>query len=147
MDGTSRGIIGGRLEVGASIGSWARNTGFPNWNRFAAVNDEFIPIHMDDGAARAAGMPGAFGMGNLLASYLHALVREWMGDQGRIQRFTVQFRKPNAKGQVVATGTISAVTEGPEGTAIELDLQITDADGDNLAPATATVLFAGPPAA
>jgi acyl dehydratase len=147
MNETVRGTPGGRLEVGASIGSWSRNTGFPNWNRFAAVNDEFIPIHMEDEAARAAGMAGAFGMGNLLASYLHALVREWMGDRGRIQSFTVQFRKPNAKGMVVATGTISAVTEGSEGTVTELVLQIIDADGDNLAPATATVLFAAPPAA
>ena len=44
------------------------------WNRYAAVNDEFVDIHMSDEAARSAGLPGAIGMGNLRIGYLDPLL-------------------------------------------------------------------------
>ena len=72
------------VTVGTELPPFVRTTGFHNWNRYAAVNDEFVPIHMDDEAGRAQGFAGAFGMGNLMWSYLHNLVRDWMGDDGRI---------------------------------------------------------------
>lgn len=129
------------IIVGSDIGTLVRDTGFANWNRYAAVNDEFVPIHMDDDAGRAAGMGGAFGMGNLQISYLHVLVREWIGEHGRIVRLAAQFRKPNTKGTVTATGKVTAVTPGDGETLVELELVTRDAQGDVLAPGTATVAF------
>jgi hypothetical protein len=58
------GVVVEELSVGQRIPAFTRATGFPVWNRYAAVNDEFIPIHMDDTVGQAAGMNGAFGMGN-----------------------------------------------------------------------------------
>lgn len=129
------------LTEGADIGVWTRDTGFATWNRFAAVNDEFVPIHMDDEAGRAAGMPGAFGQGNLLISYLHAVVREWMGESGRLVELSAQFRKPNLKGTIRAGGTLTSLTRTDTGLEARLDLWIKDADDAVLAPATATVRF------
>ena len=63
------------LTVGMEIPEFQRATGLHNWNRYAAVNSEFVDIHMDDEAGQAAGYPTAFGMGNLQWSYLHALLR------------------------------------------------------------------------
>lgn len=129
------------LTVGASIGEHRRATGFETWNRFAAVNYEFIPIHMDDEAGRAAGMPGAFGPGNLLITYLHALVRDWMGEHGRLTALSAQFRQPNTKGDVTVGGTIAAVTRDHNGTVVNLDIWVRNADGAALTPGTATVTF------
>ena len=56
----------------SGIPPYVRTTGLANWNRFAAVNDEFIDIHLDDDSAKAVGMPGVFGMGNLRIAYLHS---------------------------------------------------------------------------
>ena len=70
------------LTVGTEIPVFQRATGLQNWNRYAAVNDEFVDIHMDDDAGRAAGFPTAFGMGNLQWSYLHTMLRDWIGDDG-----------------------------------------------------------------
>ena len=72
--------------VDHEIPPFERIVGLHNWNRYAAVNDEFVDIHMDDDAGRDAGYPGAFGMGNLQWSYLHNLIRAWVGDDGRIVR-------------------------------------------------------------
>ena len=100
------------LTVGTEIPVFQRATGLHNWNRYAAVNSEFVDIHMDDEAGKAAGYPTAFGMGNLQWSYLHALLRQWIGDNGRILRLGCQFRSPNTKGQIVtAHGKITAIRE------------------------------------
>lgn len=130
------------VAVGQEIPSFARETGFAVWNRYAAVNDEFVPIHMDDDAGRAAGMPGAFGMGNLQWAYLHNVVRDWIGEQGRILSMQCQFRAVNNKGQTVtARGKITAVDEQPDGKRVDLDVWTEDQDGNQLAPGRCTVLL------
>lgn len=134
------------LRPGDSLPPFSRVTGFDLWNRYAAVNDEFVPIHMDDEAGREAGFPGAFGMGNLQWSFLHSALRQWLGDGGRIVRLTCQFRAPNLKGRTVrAGGKITAVhSEGSE-LLVDLDVWTVDDDGQVLAPGTATVALAAGP--
>ncbi len=91
-----------------------------NWNRYAAVNDEFVPIHMDDEAARAAGYRTAFGMGNLQWAYIH--------------------ERRNLKDQTVtAHGRIEAVRMEGARTVIDLQVWTDDQDGVVLAPGTASV--------
>jgi acyl dehydratase len=130
------------VNVGDPLPAFVRTTGFDNWNRYAAVNDEFVPIHMDTDAAKANGLPGAIGMGNLQWSYLHSAVREWLGDRGRILRMSCQFRSPNLHGQTVtATGTVTAIEDTAAGTEVTLDVWTEDQDGNKLAPGTCTVLL------
>lgn len=130
------------VRVGDRLPDFVRETGLESWNRFAAVNDEFVPIHMDDDAGRAAGYPSAFGMGNLQWSYLHALVREWAGAEGRITQVTCQFRAANSKGQTVtASGEVVAVRTDGGRRVIDLRIRTTAQDGSVLAPGTATVSF------
>ncbi len=40
------------LAVGMEIPEFQRATGLHNWNRYAAVNYEFVDIHMDDEAGQ-----------------------------------------------------------------------------------------------
>jgi acyl dehydratase len=134
----------GSAQVGDELSPFQRSTGFENWNRYAAVNDEFVPIHMDDEAGRAAGYPTAFGMGNLQWSYLHNLLHDWLGDSGTITRIGVQFRAPNTKGMTVtAHGRVTAVEDNDGGRTVHLDVWTEDDEGNKLAPGTATVTVAG----
>jgi acyl dehydratase len=124
-----------------TVPPFVRTTGLANWNRFAAVNDEFIDIHMDDEAARAVGMPGVFGMGNLRVSYLHNLLAGWLGDAGDIAELRCELRGLNRKGDTLTcTGTVT----GGDGRQATLDLAVVNQDGADTTPGTATVvLFAG----
>lgn len=126
-------------EVGAELTSLVRDTGLHNWNRYAAVNYEFVPIHMDHEAGRAAGMPGAFGMGNLQWSYLHVLLRTWLGEEGRIRNLSCDFRAPNTKGVVTAKGTITDVSDADGTTVVTLDVWTENAEGKKMAPGRAVV--------
>jgi acyl dehydratase len=131
------------VEAGAEIPEFVRQPGLHHWNRYAAVNDEFVPIHMDDEAGRAAGYPSAFGQGNLQWSYLHNVVRQWMGDEGTIERIACSFRGANVKGQTVtARGRVTSVVDDGDRRVIELDIWTGNDAGEQLAPGTARVSFA-----
>ena len=105
-----------RVRPGFEIPTFERMSGFHAWNRFAAVNEEFVPMHMDDEAGRTAGNASAFGMGNLLLAYVHAALRQWVGDNGRIVSVTIQYRAPNFRGlRTIVGGTVVAVRRGGRG--------------------------------
>ena len=129
-------------KSGDVLPEFSRTTGLANWNRFAAVNDEFVPIHMDDEAGKAAGYPTAFGMGNLQWAYLHNLVRGWMGDEGRLTAMNCQFRAANTKGMTVtAKGVVKEVRDEGGRRVVDLEVWTEDGEGNKLAPGTATVAF------
>ena len=128
------------VKVGDELQPWSRQTDFMHWNRYAAVNDEFVPIHMDDEAGQKAGYPSAFGMGNLQWAYLHNLLRQWMGDEGRIVNLKCQFRSANTKGQVItAKGVVTAVRDEGDERVVDLEVWTEEQNGVKLAPGTATV--------
>jgi acyl dehydratase len=128
------------LTVGEEIPTFVRSTGFANWNRFAAVNHEFVPIHMDDEAGREAGFPTAIGMGNLQWAFLHNMLRDWVGDGGQIERVSCQFRSPNSKGQTItAHGRIEEMRRKGNRIVVDLTVWTENQAGDQLAPGTATV--------
>jgi acyl dehydratase len=128
------------IEIGDRVPEFAREANFHAWNRYAAVNYEFVDIHMDDEAGRAAGYPGAFGMGNISWAWIHCMLREWLADRdGRIVSVDCQFRGPSLRGNVVtAKGVVTAVR--PEGEQLIVDLDVwTEAEGTKLAPGSARV--------
>ncbi|MDQ7909358.1 MaoC/PaaZ C-terminal domain-containing protein [Phytohabitans sp. ZYX-F-186] len=127
-------------RVGETFTTGFRRAGFAEWNRFAAVNDEFVPIHMDDAEGRAAGYPGAIGMGRLQWSYVHNLLRDWLAGDGRIVSVALRFTGPQLKDVEFAPfGRVTAI----RGEEADLDVWIEDAEGATLASGTATVTLPG----
>ncbi len=91
---------------------------------------------MSDQAAQREGFPRALGMGNLQLSYLHSLLRQFIGVDGKILRLEVQFRNPNLRGQVLtANGVITAIA----GDQLSIELWTQSEDGSRLALGTAEV--------
>jgi acyl dehydratase len=136
----SEQVTAREAQVGDVFSSGPRSTGFAEWNRFAAVNDEFVPIHMDDEAGRAAGYPCAISMGRLQWSYVHSLLRGWLAGEGRIVSVAMQFRGAVLKGAAFDIRTlVTAVRDGQGEKLLDVDVWIQDADGAVLAPGKATV--------
>ena len=130
------------VRVGQEIPTFSRTSGFHAWNRYAGVNDEFVPIHMDDDAGRAAGYPAAFGMGNLQIAYVHAALRQWIGEDGRIVEVDCQMRAANLRGHTTTAGaTVTAVHEESGETIVDLDVWTRNDDGTVLTPGTARVVL------
>lgn len=134
------------LGIGDEIPTFVReNTGLHHFNRYAAVNDEFVPIHMDDDAGRNAGYPSAFGMGNLSTAYLLNALRSWVGEEGTVRALACQFRQPNLKDTTVAArGRITSIRVEDGERVAELEVWTEDGDGNRLAPGNATVALVEP---
>lgn len=131
-----------KLEIGAELPEFIRETGLENWNRYAAVNEEFVDHHMDDDAGKRSGMPGAFGMGNLQWSYFHNVVRGWMGESGSIRQMTIQFQQPNFKDTTVtARAKITDIEDSDAGQLVSLDLWTEDNNDRRLASGQAIILI------
>lgn len=128
------------MRIGDELTPFTRRTDLANFNRYAAVNDEFLAHSMDDAAARSEGFPQAFGMGNLQWSYLHSFLRQSVGPDGRILQLDVQFRNPNLRGQTLtAKGKVIAVDDG----VAQIELWTQSDDGSRLAIGSARVVAHG----
>jgi acyl dehydratase len=135
------------ITVGDELPPFARTVDFAHWNRYAAVNDEFIDVHMSTEAAQAAGQPDVFGMGNLRVAYAHNLLWNWLGGCGDIWSFACQFRALNFRGDSLTAHARVSGREQRDGLdVIQLEMGVRNQDGVETMPATAeVVVFAGAP--
>ena len=131
------------LNVGDPIPEWSRETDFMNWNRYAAVNDEFVFIHMDDEAGKAAlNEQGAFGMGNLRYTYMLNALRDWLGDEAEIRECGLQYRVRNQKHDVLTvTGEVTEKTTENGERLVHLKMNVVNQDGDSTSPGHAVVVL------
>ncbi len=131
------------VSVGDELPAWSRQTDFMNWNRYAAVNDEFVYIHMDDEAGKAAlNEQGAFGMGNLRYTYILNALRDWIGDEAEIRECGVQFRAINQKNDILTVQgkvTDKKVEDGEN--RVYLDINVVNQKGDGTCPAHAILVL------
>ena len=129
------------VQVGDVLPEWSRKTDFMNWNRYAAVNDEFVYIHMDDEAGRAAlNEQGAFGMGNLRYAYIVNALQAWIGDEAEVREIGCQFRAINQKNDVLTvTGQVTDKRREDGEHRVFLDIDVVNQNGDRTCPGTAVV--------
>ena len=131
------------LAVGDEMPKWSRKTDFMNWNRYAAVNDEFVPFHMDDEAGRAAkNEQGAFGMGNLRYAYIVNALRDWIGDEAVIREVGCQYRVINQKNDVLTV--VGKVTEKKVENGehlVTLTTNVVNQNGESTCPGHAVVVL------
>src|SRR6266851_9909119 len=128
------------VEVGEEIPAFERQTAFMQWNRYAAVNDEFVPIHMDDEAGQSAGQGGAFGMGNLRWAYVLNALRAWIGDEAEIREIALQFRAINHKNDVLRTSGVVTEKRQEDGeNIVVLEVNVLNQNDEKTAPGRAEV--------
>ncbi len=130
------------VQIGQEIPAFERETDFMSWNRYAAVNDEFVYIHMDDEAGAAAGQGAAFGMGNLRWAYVLNALRNWAGDEAEIRELGLQFRAINRKHDVLrTTGVVTDKKQENGENLVMLDINVLNQKDEKTAPGHAVVVL------
>ncbi|MEW2622487.1 MaoC/PaaZ C-terminal domain-containing protein [Streptomyces sp. NPDC048106] len=134
------------FTTGSPVPPFVREAGLEAWNRYAAVNDEFVAIHMDDEAGRAAGYPGAIGMGNLIHAWFHAMLEAWLDGRGRLAGLSCRFHAPALKGdEISCAGTVLARERAEDGAeTLRLEIWADRQTGERLVTGTADVVLNGP---
>ena len=129
------------VNVGDTLPNWSRKTSFAEWNRYAAVNEEFVPFHMDDEAGRRAGNEqGAFGMGNLRYAYIVNALHAWIGDTGVVREVGCQYRAINQKDDVLTViGEVTDKRTEDGEQRVYLDINVVNQDGGATCPGHAVV--------
>ena len=128
------------VELGQEIPVFTRETDFMNWNRYAAVNEEFVYIHMDDEAGKAAGQGAAFGMGSLRWAYVLNALRAWIGDEAEVRELSLQFRAVNHKHDVLRTSAMVTEKKQENGeNLVVLEVNVLNQKDEKTAPGRAVV--------
>jgi len=80
--------------------------------RYAAASDDDNPIHLDEAAALAAGLPGVIAHGMLSMGILGSVATEWAGGADRVRKVVCRFASVVRPDDVLTyTGIVSAVDD------------------------------------
>lgn len=112
--------------------------------RYAEVSGDANPIHLDDDAARAAGLPGVVAHGMATLALAGRLVTAWAGPGADVLSLRTRFSRPlvvpaDGGAELAVGGRVGDVAE--DGT-VRVDLHVTAGGAAVLLQARAVVRFA-----
>ena len=110
--------------------------------RYAGASGDYNPMHHDEVKATAAGQPSVFGHGMLSMGFLGSAVTAFAG-AGSVVDYAVRFSRQSWPGEELITSvTVSAVRDEAGERLADLDVRLTNADGEEKVVGTATVRLA-----
>jgi len=107
---------------------------------YAGASGDFIPMHHDEVAAQAAGLPSVFGHGMFSAGLLATAITNYVGI-GNLASYRMRFTKQTWPGEVLSTNV--AVTEKRPGNEIVLECVLVNQDGEAKLQAEAVAVLPG----
>jgi acyl dehydratase len=99
----------------------------PDLVMYAGASGDFNPMHHDELAAQAAGLPSVFGHGMFTAGLLATAVTNYVGI-GTLKSYRVRFTKQTWPGEVLTTQV--TVREKRAGNEIVLDCAVVNEHGE-----------------
>jgi len=107
---------------------------------YAGASGDFNPMHHDEIAAQAAGLPSVFGHGMFSAGLLATAITNYVG-VGNLRSYRVRFTKQTWPGETLST-TI-AVTEKRPGNEVVLECAVVNENGEAKIQGEAVAVLAG----
>ena len=98
--------------------------------KYAGASGDFNPMHTDEVAAKAAGLPGVFGHGMFSMGLLGRAVTDWAG-VGNLKNYTVRFTKQTWPGETLSTKVVvTGKEETDEGKIVAAEVFLLNQDGE-----------------
>jgi acyl dehydratase len=94
---------------------------------YAGASGDFNPMHHDEVAAKAAGLPSVFGHGMFSAGLLATAITNYVGI-GNLASYRMRFTKQTWPGEVLSTN-VSVIEKRP-GNEIVLECALVNQDGE-----------------
>ena len=107
---------------------------------YAGASGDFNPMHHDEVAAQAAGLPSVFGHGMFSAGLLATAITNYVG-VGNLASYRMRFTKQTWPGEVLSTNV--AVIEKRPGNEIVLECVLVNQDGEAKLQAEAVAVLPG----
>ena len=97
---------------------------------YAGASGDMNPMHSDEVAAKAAGLPGVFGHGMLSMGILGRALTDWAG-VGHLKEYRARFTKQTWPGETLTTKiVVTSKQRGQEGKRLSLDVTLANQDGE-----------------
>lgn len=97
---------------------------------YAGASGDFNPMHTDEVAAQAAGLPSVFGHGMFSMGLLGTALTNYVG-VGNLRSYKVRFTKQTWPGEELTTRIVVTATGQHDGEQlVELDCSLANADGE-----------------
>ena len=90
---------------------------------YAGASGDFNPMHTDEVAAQAAGLPSVFGHGMFTAGLLGKAITDYVG-VGNLRNYKIRFTKQTWPGEVLTTH-VTVLRKYDEGSERRVDLECT----------------------
>ncbi len=110
--------------------------------KYAGASGDFNPMHSDEVAAQAAGLPSVFGHGMFSMGLLGRAITDWAG-AGNLKNYTVRFTKQTWPGETLSTKiVVTGKEETDEGKVVTAEVTLVNQDGESKLSGTTKVLAA-----
>lgn len=110
--------------------------------KYAGASGDFNPMHTDEVAAQAAGLPSVFGHGMFSMGLLGRAVTDWAG-AGNVKVYGVRFTKQTWPGETLSTKiVVSGKETTDEGKILVAEVSLLNQDGEVKVSGTTRVLAA-----
>ncbi len=127
------------LEVGAQIEPRTQIVTPRQLVQYAAVSQDFTPIHYNTAYAQSAGHTDIIIHGALKTAILSQWLADWAGGVSALKSLQTSYRGIDYAGEVTCTGEIVAKRIEDGVGIIDIDVQFRNADHEVTTPGKATV--------
>jgi acyl dehydratase len=109
---------------------------------YAGASGDMNPMHTDEVAAKAAGLPSVFGHGMLSMGIMGRALTNWAG-VGSLKEYRARFTKQTWPGEMLATRiVVTGKSQGDDEKRISVDVTLTNQDGEVKLSGSACVVAA-----
>ncbi len=130
------------VNVGDEIPKLVKNCTTQQLVMWAAGSGDMYPIHYDKDFAAGNGLPGVIVHGALKNAFLGQMLHDWIGDAGKIKKYSCQYRGMDVPGQdIICRGVITNKTQEGGKNLVDLDIWTEKASGEKTSPGKATVIL------
>jgi len=118
------------VNVGSEAPVVSHKLGRTDLVKYAGASGDFNPMHSDEFAAKAAGLPSVFGHGMFSMGFLGRAITDWAGP-GNLLNYRVRFTKQTWPDEILSTKIVVTHKETTqEGKVITADISLVNQAGE-----------------
>ncbi len=130
------------VTEGMEIPTLKKNCSSQQLVQWAAGSGDFYQIHYDKDFAMGTGLPSIIVHGALKHAFLGQLVHDWIGNDGKIEKFGCSYRGmdyPNK--DILCKGVVKRKYQENGAKRVDLEIWTEDPEGKKTTPGYATVVW------
>src|ERR1700737_1509144 len=119
------------VSTGHTLPSLTKHVTVEQIRQYAEASGDRNPIHLDDGFARSAGLPGVIAHGMLMMAFANQMVTDWLGDRSLLKRLQGRFARMVLPGDDgTCSGTV--VSKDPQTRRVVINLVVVNQRGEKV---------------